>query len=174
MRTVYKIGQFIDYAGRTRSFVMAAVCIELNSVRTSDYKDTNYSNDDNFLPKVISIGVSVCRPNDTFDKALGITIAEGKAKKYRYHALYLTDGGMANDKVINALLDQEMMFFQKDPGYYLAGYDKDAAKYAEQERVKGYEAAIEGDEKTAYNFIKGASPEIIDEMMDMLSCGEKL
>lgn len=86
--------------------------------------------------KVLSIGVSVCRPNDEFNETLGKTIAEGKATKYRNHALYAVDAGLINETMVKALLQQEAEYFKVNPGRYLAGYDRDARSIAEVKELR--------------------------------------
>lgn len=107
----YIVDQFVDYTGTTRNFVMAAVSLE------------------NLALKTVSVGVSVCRPFDTFNEELGKRIALGKAKKHIEHALYASDPGMINSKVVKALLEQEAEYFKRNPGRYLAGYDANAKKF---------------------------------------------
>lgn len=115
MRTEYKIGTFKDFTGAERHYVMAAVSIEFNN-----------------KSKILSVGVSVCRPADKFDEELGKRIAQGKAEKSYKHTLATCSPGMINDKVVKALLEQESEFFENNPGYYLAGYDADIKKYKEK------------------------------------------
>lgn len=158
MKTIYKVSEFVDYAGKTRPFVIAAVC---------DFDEDEYSN----FSKVISLGISACRANDAFDPELGITIAEGKAKKCKDHALYLTDGGLCNDTLVHALLDQEENYFKRNPGYYLAGYDNDKEKYLKMCEKKEYERSLNGDEKITYNFLRKASKEVINKMASILCLG---
>lgn len=109
-------GTFTDFTGRERNYVMAAVSMPEND---------GFDLDD----KVLSIGVSVCRPNDAYNKELGIKIATGKARKYRDHALYTTDKGLINGTMVKALLEQEAKYFENNPGRYLAGYNSDMKKY---------------------------------------------
>lgn len=83
----YIVDSFKDFTGAERQFVMVAVSIhgepEVYIEEDGDIIDNDM--------KVLSIGVSVCRPDDEFNETLGKTIAEGKATKYRNHALYAVD-----------------------------------------------------------------------------------
>lgn len=159
------VGSFIDYAGRTRNFVMAAVSLhDENTV----YIEEDYEEVLNDM-KVLSIGVSVCRPDDIFNEDLGVKIATGKATKYRDHALYATDAGLVNEKMVKALLEQEADYFKVNPGRYLAGYDKDAAKYKKQLHYEEYVEGLDDDELTVFEYLTSREPEELDEMLDAVN-----
>lgn len=130
----YIVDSFVDYTGTTRKFVMAAV--SMHETANVDIFENDYVIDND--NKVLSIGVSVCRPADTFNEELGKHIAEGKAIKYRDHAIYAVDAGLINDKMVKALLEQEADYFKVNPGRYLAGYDKDAKKYKQDTEMLNY------------------------------------
>lgn len=124
----YIVDSFKDFTGEERQFVMAAVSIEVCIEEDGDITDNDM--------KVLSIGVSVCRPDDEFNETLGKTIAEGKATKYRNHALYAVDAGLINETMVKALLQQEAEYFKVNPGRYLAGYDRDAEKYRRSSKLR--------------------------------------
>ena len=172
MKASYKVDEFTDYAGNVRKFIIAAVSIPAHGVVEEYDKDEEEFVIVNNYEKVLSIGVSVCSPSDTFDEKLGVTIAEGKAIKNQDHAMYVSDAGLVNDKFVDALLEQEVTFFKKDPGHYLAGYDNDAKKYRERKQVKEYEKNLDEDAKVAYNYLKSASSNDIRMMTDMLCLGK--
>ena len=140
MRTEYKIGTFKDFTGAERHYVMAAVSIEFNN-----------------KSKILSVGVSVCRPADKFDEELGKRIAQGKAEKGYKHTLTTCSPGMINDKVVKALLEQESEFFENNPGYYLAGYDADIKKYKEKLAKNG----LTSEEQKIVKYFDTASDERI-------------
>ena len=119
--------------------------------------------------KVLSIGVSVCRPDDEFNETLGKTIAEGKATKYRNHALYAVDAGLINETMVKALLQQEAEYFKVNPGRYLAGYDRDAEKYRRSERIESYIDSLEGEAKTTFNYLTDATDEEMENMAEAVT-----
>lgn len=172
MRTSYKVDELNDYAGNVRKFIIAAVSIPVHGVVEEYDEDEGDLVVVNSYEKILSIGVSVCRPGDKFDEKLGVTIAEGKAVKNQNHAMYVSDAGLVNDMFVDALLEQEAAFFKKDPGHYLAGYDSDAKKYRECKQVKEYEKNLDGDAKAAYDYLKSASSNDIRMMADMLCLGK--
>lgn len=151
----YIVDGFKDFTGEERQFVMAAVSLHGEPI-------------DNDM-KVLSIGVSVCRPDDEFNETLGKTIAEGKAMKYRNHALYAVDAGLINETMVKALLQQEAEYFKANPGRYLAGYDKDAEKYHRSERIEGYIETLEGEAKTTFNYLTEATDEEMEKLAEAVN-----
>lgn len=107
----YIVDSFKDFTGEERKFVMAAVSLHGEPEVYIEEDDEPIDND----MKVLSIGVSVCRPDDEFNETLGKTIAEGKATKYRNHALYAVDAGLINETMVKALLQQEAEYFKVNP-----------------------------------------------------------
>lgn len=161
----YIVGSFKDFTGMERQFVMAAVSLHGESEIYIGEDNKSVDND----MKVLSIGVSVCRPNDKFNETLGKIIAEGKATKYRNHALYAVDAGLINETMVKALLQQEAEYFKTNPGRYLAGYDKDAEKYHRSERIEGYIDTLEGEAKTTFEYLTEASDEEIEKMAEAVN-----
>lgn len=158
----YIVDSFVDYTGKERKFVMAAVsmhneyCIDIKEDEDTVLNDH----------KILSIGVSVCRPSDEFNEALGKRIAEGKATKYRDHALYVVDAGLINDKMVKALLEQEAEYFKVNPGRYLAGYDKDAQKYKKSVEFNEYINTLKGDAAVAFRFLTEADDDSVNALYD--------
>ena len=66
----------------------------------------------------------MCSPDDTFNEELGKEIALGKALKRPSGVLYASKAGMINTDLVDALISQEMLYFENNPGAVLAGYDK--------------------------------------------------
>lgn len=153
----YIVDSFVDYAGKERKFVMAAV--SMRNEYCIDIKEDEGT-------KILSIGVSVCRPSDKFNEALGKRIAEGKAIKYRDHALYAVDAGLINDKMVKALLEQEAEYFKVNPGRYLAGYDKDAQKYKKSVEFNEYINTLKGDAAVAFRFLTEADDDSVNALYD--------
>lgn len=164
-RTEYIVDKFVDYTGKERQFVMAAVSLH-GEAFIDIQEDWDAIESDG---KVLSIGVSVCRPNDEFDESIGKSIAEGKAIKKRDHALYATDAGLINDIVVKALLKQEAEYFKNNPGRYLAGYDSDKAKFEESERIEGIIENLSEEGKAALNYINNLSDEDIENFVDAVN-----
>lgn len=161
----YIVDSFKDYTGAERKFVMAAVSLH-NEYSVDITEDLEPIDSDH---KILSIGVSVCRPTDTFNEELGKKIAEGKAIKYRDHAIYAVDAGLINDKVVRALLSQESEYFKSNPGRYLAGYNKDAEKYQKSQEMHEYIKSLDGDAKVAFKFLTEADDNSVSKLYDAVN-----
>lgn len=125
-RVVFKVGKFVDFTGKEREVVFAAVSQELEDTTA----DTWTTCEDLF--KEVRIGISVQNPkDDVVNTELGKIIAEGKALKEKscFGKLFATDKGFINKTVVDALLSQEVDYFKQNPGKYLAGYNKDKELY---------------------------------------------
>jgi hypothetical protein len=146
----FRISEFTDFAGETRKFIFAAVSEMLPTVgEDSDGNelDVNYDviefvsddsgvdyNYENTVVKKLSIGVSVQNAKDKFDEDLGIKIAIGKAKKRPVGVFYCTTTGLISAAMVSAVLDNEVKHFKSNPGMYIAGYDKAAAKWTAEQK----------------------------------------
>lgn len=161
----YIVDSFKDFTGAERKFVMAAVSLHGGPDVYIEEDNDIIEND----MKVLSIGVAVCRPDDEFKESLGKTIAEGKATKYRNHALYAVDAGLINETMVKALLQQEAEYFKVNPGRYLAGYDKDAEKYRISKNIESYIDSLEGAAKTTFKYLTEASDEEMDRMAEAVN-----
>lgn len=118
------VDQFVDANGDTRHFVIAAI----SEVFTEDYEPSNVvdteCNDIQEVVKGLKLGYSICNPIDKFDEKLGIAIAIGRARKNASYALYATELGFINTKLVRAFLEQEAEYFKHNPEYKIAGYKR--------------------------------------------------
>lgn len=145
-RAQYLTDYFTDYAGNKRMFTLCAVTIPevvipsnpgINSVIYDPETYTiSWKESKDVYPtftKKLKLGISVQCPEDMPDEELGKKIAYGKALKYDNHVMMVTKEGMINTKVVEALLEQEADYFQKNPDSYIAGYKKKMWKYKEEQ-----------------------------------------
>ena len=124
-KVVFKLGKFTDFRGEIREVIFCAVSQDL--IGNYVYVSGAYSE----ISKVLRIGVSIRNSEDEFDEELGKIIALGKAKKDKtcVGKLYSTNKGMINTLMIDGLLEQELNYFQNNPGKYIKGYDQQKDKY---------------------------------------------
>lgn len=164
-RVEYRVDSFVDFTGMERKFVMVAlsqeVCAEI------DPDTENWDEDALLSDKCLSIGVSVCQPEDEFDENMGVQIALGKARKLHNHALYSTDPGLINRGVVNALLDREVAFFKQCPGKYLKGYDTAKAIYEEGRKMVELEASLSDEERTCLDTLLTSKNDRVDVIYDI-------
>lgn len=105
---------FIDFEGKIHHFTIAAVSVELPNC--TDFK------------KGVSIGISICNPEDSYDSERGVQIAKDRAKKAKC-VLYATDNSYINSKLVKALLEQEVKYIKNNPSRYIKGYDIAESKH---------------------------------------------
>ena len=170
-RTVHKVGEFVDYLGNTRKFVIAAVSIitegktEVDIFGEGDYGLNTYT-----CPKALAIGVSTCLPNDKFNEEIGIKIAVGKALKDRSHWIFTTDEGLINTGMVEGLLTQEIEYFKKNPGKYLKGYEESKKKFEQAQIEECVEQAVnENILSKAISYIKKLSSSRIENIIKAIN-----
>lgn len=130
-RVEFREGKFTDYLGNERKYIVAAVSERMPEASMVIYEN-NQKVDEiiiNDVCKKLSLGFAVCSPEDKWDIELGKTIALGKAVKRPARVLFATHSGMINTEVVNALINQEMKYFENSPGSVIAGYNEAEAKY---------------------------------------------
>ena len=133
-RIEYRIGEFIDFAGRTRKYVVAAVSELIDySCVTTVTKDADIIMEE--VVKKLSLGFSICDPNDEWNEELGKRIALGKAIKRPTRVMYASHAGMINTEVVNALINQEMKFTEKSPETVFKGYETAKKKWLDSQRI---------------------------------------
>lgn len=131
MKECYHIDKFIDNNGIEREFILAAVSIDLRKQKSVLYSESVIAFDEGdsayCMEKVLCIGIAVRRPEDKFNEELGMKIAKGKALKVlgnpdKGKLIFASDAGLINTKMVQALLEQEALYFKRDPRCYIKGY----------------------------------------------------
>lgn len=176
MKVSYRVDTFKDFNGDLRHFVIAAVSLPTTALVEEFDNDDEYAFEADYTEdcsKVLLLGFSACQSSDIFDEEIGKKIALGKALKERKYALYATNKGLINSGMVEALLDQEVKFFKKDPGYYLKSYREAQKRHQDQLNLKMYEESLEGDEIAAYNFLRYGETSDVNKMFEML-CTKKV
>lgn len=152
-KVVYKCDSFIDYKGTKVNFILAAVSIPCNNVIVPVDEcgcvDEEQWEKQVESPKILSIGMAIQHPTDTWNEELGKEIAYGKAIKKRDHVLATTDAGLINTKVVEALVEQEAAYMHVNPGRYIAGYDDAKNKYLKRKAQDEYINSLTDEEKMA-------------------------
>ena len=133
-RIEYRIGEFIDFAGRTRKYVVAAVSelIDYGCVTTVTQGADLIMEE---IVKKLSLGFAICNPEDKWDEELGKRIALGKAIKRPTRIMYASHAGMINTEVVNALINQEMKYTEKAPETVFKGYETAKKKWLDSQRI---------------------------------------
>lgn len=139
---------FEDYEGKTHNFTIAAISMPEESIVTSTDTDEDVYH---VVVKGLHIGISICSPVDKYDEKLGETQAIGRARK-NAPALYSTEKGYINTRMVKALLRQEATYLKKNPEKYIANYESSKKKYMQAEAMQDL-----------YDSMSLAETEIIDK-----------
>lgn len=144
---VTKAGEFTDYQGVKRQYIMAAISMPASKVVMTEEQLDNFAdaaleaNGEDFdfdyeedIVKQVNLGISVVNYDhkggiDKFDEELGKVIAVGKARKKPVGTYFVNRPGLINDTVVSAILAQEMKYFEQNPGSILAGYNDARDKF---------------------------------------------
>lgn len=136
------VDSFIDANGDERHFVVAAISKVLPKTYAELYPDCDEGDDSDIVTEVvisddwdpldttdvlvkgIKLGFAICNPKDVFNEEIGKTIAIGRARKNANYALYATELGYINTKLVRAFLEQEAEYFKHNPESRIAGYKR--------------------------------------------------
>lgn len=129
---------FVDYAGRTHNFVIAAVssavCDDSDSsiliVKNSDSVGEILGT----VTKGIRIGISICNPEDEFSEKVGTLKAIARARNSEI-VLYSSDNGYINTTLVKAFLRQEADYLKNNPENYIEGYNDSKARYLKRKEM---------------------------------------
>lgn len=135
MKVNYHIDKFVDNNGIEREFILAAVSLDIVKDDIDPIAVATFGDDSLITPvsKVLCLGIAVRRPEDVFNEELGMRIARGKALKVlsnpsKGKLITVSDSGLINTKMVQALLEQEAEYFKRDPRSYITGYGKPSPK----------------------------------------------
>lgn len=93
-------GTFIDYKGDKREYTICALSCPIEE-----------------------------GDGDEYVRGIGMAEAERKAKENPFSVLRSDTLGVINSTVVQAILEQEAEFFERNPGKYIKAYRKDAERY---------------------------------------------
>ena len=127
---------FVDYAGKTHHFVIAALC------QTPDNEDLNAIMDDDeefcledMADRTVTLGVSICNPLDEFDEKTGTLKAIGRAKQ-NDPALFAYNRGYISVELIRAFLKQEAEYLKRHPDVYIVSYNEAKERYLKNKEMQ--------------------------------------
>lgn len=171
-RVEYKFGEFVDFAGITRKFVVAAVSVPTNILYVASYDKA-----EQFVPssiaKILSIGIAICCPSDTYNEEVGKKVAYSKAMNPENpYRLFASAPGMVNTKMVDALIEQEITYFTNNPESHIKGYNDAMYKYLNEQqkaidKSKMMDGLTNADLETIH-YIKGLEKEKRDSIMKLI------
>ena len=154
----YLQDSFVDFKGNTRKFIICAV--------SSPYDGTVESTDGDrydWTERALTIGISVCSEQDEFDEELGKKIAHNRATNEEHNdgALYSTNPGYINSKVVRALLEQEAEYFKNNPQSRILGYLEQKRKYEDAQFVKAMDEKLTLTDRAIIDFINNPDADLV-------------
>lgn len=167
----YKFGEFTDFNGVTRKFIVAAVSRPVNTMYVAEYGKDNHSAPE--INKVLSIGIAICNPVDTYDEETGKRIAYNKAVATNNSLkLYASFSGMINTKMVDALIDQEIAYFKNYPESHIKGYNEAYYKYMQAQKqaaeIIALKDKLSAAEFETVNYIKNLDSSTRDAMLKLI------
>ena len=136
--TKFAFGEFTDFKGEIHKFVIAAVVRKCNPRTYLETYDCsgNVIYGDKEMEKFMSIGLSICNPEDKYNEKIGMLRAEGRALKPRksenVRQMACTKSGMLDDVYVELYLESMKNYIIKDPGKFIPGYNRLYKKWKEQ------------------------------------------
>lgn len=162
---------FVDYAGKTHHFIIAAVSEMLSDEETDSLlvlKPTGMeASIVGFVEKGIRIGISICNPEDEFNEKAGTLRAIARARKSAV-VLYATDRGYINTGLVRAFLQQEAEHLKNNPDMYIEGYNDSKARYLKHKQMNELKENFSEVEKIVVDSVK-KNPKFLDNVNTYLA-----
>lgn len=187
-RTQFIHDSFVDYKGKEHHFVICAYSkllprtfkeaegIEFDTDKDDrvetfavSYADT-YGCLDNYdkVVKSVSIGVSICNPEDEFNYVVGCKKAQARAKNSNA-TLYATKSGMINTTMVTGLLTQEAEYLKNNPDAYIKGYEESRRAYLEKQKKADIFTALPAQAKDTINYLRNCSKQLVNNIMKFVN-----
>ena len=187
-RTQFIHDSFVDYKGKEHHFVICAYSrllprtfkeaegIEFDADKDDrvetfavSYADS-YGCLDNYdkVVKSVSIGVSICNPEDEFNYVVGCKKAQARAKNSNA-TLYATKSGMINTTMVTGLLTQEAEYLKNNPDAYIKGYEESKRAYLEKQKKADIFTALPEQAKDTINYLRNCSKQLANNIMKFVN-----
>ena len=187
-RTQFIHDSFVDYKGKEHHFVICAyskllprTAKEVEGIEFDADKDdrvetfaVSYSDSDGCLDnydkvvKSVSIGVSICNPEDEFNYVIGCKKAQARAKNSNA-TLYATKSGMINTTMVTGLLTQEAEYLKNNPDAYIKGYEESKRAYLEKQKKADIFTALPEQAKDTINYLRNCSKQLANNIMKFVN-----
>lgn len=170
----YLIDSFVDFKGEEHKIVACALSqspeesedgckLAVGWVRDDSYMDT-YDQDYAEVCRVVSVGISVCHPTDTFDEKRGKANAYNKAlHDPKCPTIYTRNRGVASRTLVDAFLKQEVNFLKENPERIIKGYNQMKALFDKKQALKAKVEGLSDNEKLVVKLA-------MNEGVDVVGC----
>lgn len=128
---------FVDYAGQTHNFVIAAISEGFKEDEGPEIVGVDGLETEvlGTVIKGVKIGISICNPTDEWNERAGVCRAVARAEEAEY-ALLSTSRGYINEHVVKALLASEARYIKNNPEQYIPGYAEMKARFLKNKEME--------------------------------------
>lgn len=154
-KVVFKEGTFIDFKGNKREYTMCAISLPISET------DDKAGYDE---VKQLRLGIAVRREEDEYMRGIGMAEAEKKSMENPFDIVRSTTTGVINQKVVEAILEQEGEFFEQNPGKYLAAYNSDKQEWEDGQEVEAIYESLPEEAKKVHEYLTTASEEVLRDL----------
>lgn len=185
--TDFIVDSFVDYQGIEHHFVIASYSQTLpknkreffdgsaiNPDEEVEHYVMAYSKCDSYevakVLKSLSLGISICNPEDEFNVEVGKAKALARAK-CNTPVLYATKPGVINTTMVQALMKQEAEYLKNNPDAYIKGYAKAAAKYEQHQKDLDTLANLTDEQLQFYEYMSTAPIEDLEKVLGLIERG---
>lgn len=154
----YLVDSFVDFKGEEHKVIACAIS---NTPDTTDdcelaisYVYGDYAEYDRrqYVKRIVSVGYSVCNPEDTYNEEKGKNIAYHKALGNLSNPVLCSPvNGIINKTLIKALLKQEVKFIKDNPERVIKGYNDSMARYEKRKKTLEEYNSLNENEKNIVN-----------------------
>lgn len=166
----YLIDSFVDFKGEEHKIVACALSQSPEESEDGCKLAVGWVSDDSYMDtcdqdyaevcRVVSVGISVCHPTDTFDEKRGKANAYNKAlHDPKCPTIYTRDRGVASRTLVEAFLKQEVNFLKENPERIIKGYNQMKACFDKKQALKAKVESLSDNEKL---IVKLATKEGVD------------
>lgn len=134
IRDQYVIGEFTDFTGEKREFVICGISKEIYYETRRVVVDAlgfhePVKEKDEFAFKSVNFGIAVRNHGDVFSEEVGKSIAKSYAMNKPFETVWAYNKFTLNYDTISAMLDSFAKFFIENPAMFIPSYAKRKAEY---------------------------------------------
>ena len=184
--TDFFVDSFVDYQGIEHHFVVASLSQTLPKTEKEFFNDTDtsdaevshyvmsYTDYDSYetakVLKSLSLGISICNPEDEFNVEVGKAKALARAK-CSTPVLYATKPGVINTTMVKALMKQEAEYLKNNPDAYIKGYSAAEKKYEQHQKDLDTLANLTDEQLQFYEYMSTAPIEDLEKVLGLIERG---
>lgn len=184
--TDFFVDSFVDYQGIEHHFVVASLSQTLPKTEKEFFDDTDtpdanvthyvmsYTEYDSIesaeVFKSLSLGISICNPEDEFNVEVGKAKALARAK-CSVPVLYATKPGVINTTMVKALMKQEAEYLKNNPDAYIKGYSAAEKKYEQHQKDLDTLANLTDEQLQFYEYMSTAPIEDLEKVLGLIERG---